>query len=389
MRSNTFIKKEVFRTNRNLFLTNFILMLVIIFLLKGRVDTLYNSMFGPFKTELSELRKSKNTKWLFFNISKWFYELNTDSTYDPEVDAETTTTTTYLRHIKIHVSKKVSAKYAVGQIDTTLILLKVAPTYEAPIDNSGVSFTGVIANFPGDTLNYPEFVPFVLDTTKVPSNSAYWWFGICAPLLLLFIWNIIKSLSRIVFPSSHPSIKGLSTFGNTNDIIDQIENEIQNKSYLAKIDDVIITKSWLIHSDWFSFNAFNIFNIRWVYGKVEKESLGEIPFISKYAKEVFANPNDITWNSKSLIIWTNSSTNSYEIVCKELKDAAQIVDEIAQRTQKVMIGYSEELQNLWNIRREQIISLIEKNDSIWHSLEKSELKLNVNAISASKWKKKK
>lgn len=381
----SFTSKEIFRTSRNIFIVNFILLLIVASFLAGRIDPLYNRLLGPFEIEVKEINNIKESKWLIFNVKKKYFEISVNKINDPKINAEITTITKRRRNSSIESKTiKVSAKYIVGQVDNSLLLITVNPSFEVPAKDSFLSFNGIFTEYPGDLNNLPNYLPFLLDTTEKPSNSPYWWFGFGIPLMTLFLWQIIKSFFYLLYPSFHHSIKALSKSGSTKEIIKKINLETQNKSETKRISKITISKSFLIYSDWFSFFVFEIPQIRWIYGEKYSDTTNGIQLNAIYAKDVFVNPDKLNWDSESLIIWTKSSVDSFTVDVSSIKDAALIVDIIIEKTNQIMIGYNEDLHNYWNIRREEIVSFIESKDSISHCLKQSKLKLNLKTIRTSK-----
>ena len=148
-------------------------------------------------------------------------------------------------------------------------------------------------------------------------------------------WGVLRALGRIVNTERHSIWRGLQRFGESSNIADQIETELASSA--ETVDNLQLTRNWLVAARASSLDVTQLKDIMWVYKKIVSGRGGK-----RISALVFDRHGRMT-----------------AIKGKE----AQIDDTlkgIAQRMPWIMVGYSKEAQAAWNKDRAGFISAVDQ-----------------------------
>lgn len=231
------------------------------------------------------------------------------------------------------VSSRVSGNIMMAPLlnDTKALLINV------DVDNETETYTGflkpynsMMKDIHADLIQeVPEsekaLLPYFLDDTDEPN----WLFpGIGIALMLFSLFKIMTTLLWIQSPEKHPINRRLASYGNSNEVAADIEMELGQARQINK--KIYITKNWLVYISGETVLFERLENIVWVYTHVvTKRIYYIIPVGKKYAVHVMSRTGVM------LKIPTSG------------KDADELITAIREVNPKVIIGFSSDLETLW------------------------------------------
>ncbi len=345
---NSFVEKQIRRTNRNLLLTNGVLLAAVLSVIALNYRYAVNFVLGPKKISAEDLLAIGDPE----ERQQFFVRVSGDRVL-----------ATGFKHVEQQVDKysnKVESEtvkydYKALKVGSRLLLVK-APSSSTATDFSGALLkdsesANVIAQIEQSA---PEikglFLPFVLDTVDY-RDGGYWALGIGVPLLLLIVWNLKKWIARNNDRSSHPIYKKLRSYGEPEQLSFEIENEIaQASSFIAS---VLITRSWIFVPSSFGLKIARLADMVWIYKKVTKHSYNFIP----------------TGKTYSALLWSRSG-ESIEVSLKE-KKTDELLQAVATRAPWVLTGFNNDIQALWNGNREALLQAIDERRAKFSSAQPS------------------
>ena len=202
-----------------------------------------------------------------------------------------------------------------------------------PPDLSGQLFSGA----DGQQLQTRSY-PFFLDSEGF-RYPGYWGIGIAWLFVGLF-WKFGKPASiRWRDVTKHPVVKRLEQWGDPNGVSADIQSELAN-SVLDKSGAIILTNKYLVHQSFFSFNILRFDDLLWAYKKVTQKSTYFIPTGKTFEGILTFYGGRETF-----------SGNEHE-VDKALSLARN-------RAPWAIIGYSEEINKLFNSRTSEFCEAVE------------------------------
>ncbi len=333
----SYIESNVKRTNRNLFLSNAVLLIgvVAVALLTSRY--LYNVLSGPFVMDRQTLLNLKDVN----NLDQYYVSLNGDQTLDTGVNEITTETTN-----GVTTSQQVSANYVALAFNQRLLLVR------APVNYTGTLFTGSLQPIPSDVQQgivdklvnqEPQlknvFFPFMLNAADDFSTWGY--VEMVAGVLLagLAIWNLIKFLQRSTNPTAHPLYRTLAAYGPAESVVASVDAEATGPSAM-RLGSTLITPHWLLHHSAFVVKAVRLDDLVWVYTKITQHRVYGIKTNKTY----------------SIMMLTNQG-RSIEIRAKN-KQVTDIDSNVIQRAPWVLAGYTPERAKTWRASRQAMIKIV-------------------------------
>jgi hypothetical protein len=186
------------------------------------------------------------------------------------------------------------------------------------------------------------FLPFILEDDDF-RFAGYLGLAVGLPCLFIAIWNLQKLFRRQANPELHPITKILQSFGDSPEIVaSQIDSELQSETNKFSFGSLTITPSWLLNKTRYDLDIFKLDQIAWIYPKITQHRSYGVPTYKSYAAIIF-----------------NRQGKSLEIPGKE-QEINQLLQEIVQRVPWVIMGFSDELQKIWNTDRSQMFELLDQ-----------------------------
>lgn len=183
------------------------------------------------------------------------------------------------------------------------------------------------------------FYPFMLDAREFREPGIV---GIifCAVILLIIVINFFKVILYTLNPKTHPAYRSIRKYGDVDDVVSEINNELQMESS-EKYLSTTITKSWLIVEKFNNLKIYKLADIVWVYKTVRRK--WGIPVLYELSIKFY--------NKKSINIPFERK--------EEILDAA--ISSIFDRVPWAVYGYSIEHHKMWSRNYEDFIRMVEDN----------------------------
>lgn len=338
---NNLIGEHIRRSNRNLLVTNAIVLLILGSIFVGTLRYWYNFALGPFPMERAALLDTEDSGAL----RRYFVTINGDEAINTEFQEVSQEVDKYTRKVK---SETVTANYVALVVDDRLLLVKEDEV------STETQLTGALVPIPADVQSEfidavikdePDlegvFMPMLLDTSGF-RTPGYWGLGIGLPLVLLALWNIIKGVRRSTAFEAHPVARALARFGQPDQVAAAIAAEVQNDPHGVKVGPIQITPSWLLRSTAYSLNVVHLSEIVWAYQKVTQHSYNFVPTGKTYA-----------------VVLKQRNGKALEMSIKK-KAVEPVMEAIHSRAPWAIIGFSSELERAWNKERPVLIQAIDE-----------------------------
>jgi len=334
---NSFLERQIRRTDRNLVLVNGILLAGLLAVVALNYRYAINFVRGPKAISTEDLLAIQDPE----QRAQFFVQVTGERvapTGFQHVEQQINESTNKVE------SESVKYDYKALKVGQRWLLVK------APGSSVATGFSGALVKDSegADVVGQLEqaepglkgmFLPFVLDTIDY-RDGGYWALGIGIPILLLVGWNLAKWITRTSDRSTHPIIKKLRAYGEPEMLSIEIENEITQAP--TAIGPVVITRSWLFTPFFFGLKMARLADVVWIYKKVTKHSYNFIP----------------TGKTYSALVWSRSG-ESVEIGMKE-KKTEELLQAIATRIPWVVAGFDNKIQALWNSDRAALIQAVEE-----------------------------
>jgi hypothetical protein len=329
-----FISRQVRRTNRNQFLFGIVVLAILGLCLAAAWRDTYNFVLGPFPIQSSDLVKIWNP-----DVPKRFFL---------KVEGEESFATG-MREVDSDNRDKIRAEVVALVVDERLLLVKT------PHDTPQIQFTGTLTVIPPQVFNgvvhewdmkHPDrkgtFLPFMLDATGFRKADNLWAAGGAAVLGILGLVMVGIPLRRRLQPDKHPLLLQLAKYGSLQDVRMRIDTEMRAENGGEKFGAMQITTNWLINAAAYKTNAMATRDVVWAYPKVTKHYHNGIP----------------TGTTYSAII-RDSKGQSLEVSGK--KDSVpKLLESLQRRMPWVLMGFSKELETLWQKEKPKFFQLIEQ-----------------------------
>ena len=150
------------------------------------------------------------------------------------------------------------------------------------------------------------------------------------------IYGTYRAVVQFFNPEKHEVIKSLTSYGPTDQIISDIENEL--KSPELSFPNGIITKSWLVGGSMHTLAVAFIPEIVWAHKKTVTQQ-----YVIK---------------NHSVVVYKRSG-HFFEITGKD-KECMQILEVITKKVPWAILGYSPEISKLWRSDRTAFISSVDR-----------------------------
>jgi hypothetical protein len=316
---NTFIEREMQRTNRNLLITSLIILLCIGAYFTFEWRYYYNFFHGPLKMSAETLDHLTDPG----KLDRYYVTL----TGEREIDTGFTEVETGSG------SETLKAKFVAIDLGQHHLIVKKSP------GETGPEYTGQLIEMPADVKAQiidpvmqkdPEYAhelhPFMLDTTGF-RHDGYWGLGISIPFLLIALWILRLLVRRTTSPETHPVLRALAHHGPIVDVVQKIDADI--KSGFERFMQLKITREWILYSDNYSLKAMRLDEVVWLYKKITRQRVNFIP----------------TAKIHSLVLTDRYATSIESLGGKEKKLDA-FIQTLVPRLPNAVIGFHEDLQKL-------------------------------------------
>jgi hypothetical protein len=184
-----------------------------------------------------------------------------------------------------------------------------------------------------------EVLPFTLNAADF-RNDGYLILGLVVPLFALAGWNCLKGLRRNAEPQSAPIWKTLASYGNAEQLSQQIEAELQQAG-IRTYRKLQVTPQWMVRRRWFSTWVSPIADLVWVYKKVTKHSVNFIPTGKTYS-----------------VVLTGRHRQRTEEQMKE-KVVNELLTDLATRVPWVLFGFDKNLEQSWKKDPASVIATVD------------------------------
>lgn len=346
---NGFLMSQVRRTNRNLFVTNVVILILVIAFFLFNMNYLYNVFSGPFVVDNNWLASITEP-----NLEKKnFIKFTSEEIYDIDFHDIVEEYNKYTNEVK---DTTVKTDYLLVGIDKKFIVVKV------PHGNGGTTFTGQIKELPYEVKNYVTEVmteegfsnseiteiiqPILIDANLGSFKTiGYVMVGIGLAFLLLVLWNLSKFARRNSDPYAHPIYKRLSEYGNSEDMAKSLENELEQCN-VTMVGKMTITDNWVINKTEFSLWMLRISDLIWIYKRVNSHRINFIPAGKEYS-----------------VVLNNNRKTSIPMIVRREAIADKFMEEIYNRAPWIAFGYNEEYKNLWSRNFTQFVEIVESRKS--------------------------
>lgn len=329
-----FISRQIRRTNRNLLLLGAALLGIIGTLVSFTWRDVHNFAFGPFPAQPSELAAISNPDY----PAHYYLRIQGEKTF-----------TTGMQEVDAGSSQTVRAEFVVLLMGKRLLLVKT------PVNNQQVAFKGLLVAIPRELQTgvvrvwdekRPEekgaFLPYMLDATGIWTTDNVIVALSVTGFSILGILLIGLALRRYAQPDSHPLLAKLQKYGLVHDVRMQIDSEIRSEGGGQRFGKLQFTTNWVLQSLAYKTNVMRVRDVLWAYPKVTKHYHNGIP----------------TGKTYSAII-RDAQGQSVEVSGK--KDTVpQLLQSLQQRMPWILIGYSKELEALWQKEKPRFFALAEQ-----------------------------
>ena len=328
-----FIESNIRRANLKLLVISLFGLFLVFAGLVFSMRYLYNMVLGPFSIENSEIliMQDKDKPWQYYVTVNGEDHANTGYYYASVSDSGKETIEDY---------------YHVLMIGDRLLLVK-SKDEEITNQVSGALVT-ISSEVQREVIGQLEreipeiegaFLPVMLDATNFRSVG-FIWLAIGAIVGLISTAGVLLAMYRFISPQAHPAMRSLERFGQVESISRQIDLEISNphKQIAKKIH---LTSHWLVYASG-AIQAMPYTAIMWGYKQVTQHRTNGIPTGKTYAAYVFDQ-----YGKQLTIPGKEAQVNEF---LQELADAAP----------GMVLGYSDELKQLWDKERARFIQAVEE-----------------------------
>lgn len=335
---DNFIGRQIRRCNRNLLLTNLLVLGGIVAYIAYNSPYLTNFVRGAediSNTELASIHGSGD-------CARFFVRVHGEKSVDSGIQSIEQTVDKYTNKVE---STKVNADYRILVAGNRLLVVKADP------QASGGTFTGALETIPAsvyDNVVRPTikeepsleraFLPVMLNANDY-REEGWWTLGVVLPLLALVGWNIWKWQRRSSDYTRHPIYWRLTWFGL--DAIEHVETAMR-MNQLEKIGKARIYGPWLLKKSTFGLTYFHLPDVVWLYQKVTRHYTNFIP------------------TGKSFSVLLNDRHGYTAEIRLSKKNAEALMGRILQQNPWIIAGFNDELKKLWGSQRAGFIAAVDQ-----------------------------
>ncbi|HVU12424.1 MAG TPA: DUF6709 family protein [Phototrophicaceae bacterium] len=215
------------------------------------------------------------------------------------------------------------------------------------------TYTGLLVNFPDDVTSQviPDIqqqepsltstlLPIMLDTSDF-HVAAYVALVLMAVGIILGLALLIVGTRRMIDPSSHPIMKSLARYGDSQAISDEINRELAaNPTKLGKT--VALTPHWLVSQGTTYFKAARLRDIAWMYENITRHRTYGITTRRTYEGYVYDRYGKLT---------------NFAAKEQQVQDGLRA---IAQAAPWAVMGYDAQYAEMWRKNRDQFLATVDQ-----------------------------
>jgi hypothetical protein len=338
---STVIWRHIAKSNKNIRFKHLLWLLGILVLAGWQYRYFRNCFLGPQKITAQELIKLKSASEL-----------------DRDYVTFTSTTAVDTGFSQVSVSKKsntetTTEKYALAKVgDEKAILIETKPEN----DLKNLTFTGSVAEISTDIQTKiidkileeapslkERMLPVMLETSDY-RTAAYFLLPALLGGLGYCGWRIFSAQSKITNPRLHPLYKSLGDASNADIKVNSIDQEFRRTYNLEAMEEntTYVTPSWFMHSSKYNLQLTELDKLMWIYAKVTQHSVNFIP------------------TGKSHEIVMHDRSGQVQIVKLKENDLSSSMDSIVTNAPWAMVGYADEVVELWNKNRDDFYGVVEE-----------------------------
>jgi Family of unknown function (DUF6709) len=339
------VENEARRANRNLFLFNGLIVAALVLMIATNYRYCANFLLGCQPVSNTELAgiTSPEQRWRNFVTVTGTKAVSTG--YQDIVK--------HMRNGQV-TSTEIKDEYVFLRVGEKILLVKAPPGVEQ-LQYSG-ELEATAYNVQSDLVrpllaHRPDVggsvLPFTLNAADY-RNNGYAMLFLAVPLLALAGWNCMKAARRSSEPQLAPVWKSLAAFGNTEQLSQQIEAELQ-PAMVRKYGKLQLTSQWMVRRKFFNTWVSPVADVAWVYKKVTKHSVNFIP----------------TGKTYSVIVVGRHRQRTEE----QMKEKAvnELLADMAQRVPWALFGFDQNLDKAWRKDPAGVISTVDSRRQQYQS----------------------
>jgi hypothetical protein len=319
------VENEARRANRNLLITNGLIVAGLILIVAANYRYLANYVLGCQPVSNTELAgiSSPDQRWRNFVTVTGSKAVNTG--YRDVVN--------HMEGGRV-TSTEIKDEYVFLRVGEKILLVKAPPSREQLEYSGELEYTtdpvkeDLLRPLAAEQADIAAMVlPFTLNAADYRSNGNVM-LMIGLPLLALAGWNLWKAMRRAGEIQSSPVWKNLAAFGNAEQLSQQIEAELQ-PAMIRKYGKLQMTQQWMVRRKLFSTWVSPIADLVWVYKKVTKHSVNFIPTGKTYS-----------------VVMVGRHRQRTEEQMKE-KVVNEMLADVAARVPWALFGFDQNLDKAW------------------------------------------
>ena len=324
------IGKQIRRTNRNLFIINFIVLGIVFLVAVLPSRYWYNFFSGPFPMTHDEVGAVKDPD----TLRKYFVTIPGGDTADVGRETETS-----------HGSTSTKAIFRLLKTGTAILLMKT------PTGNPTDKFTGSLEKIPSDVQSKivngisssrmrTAMLPFMLDATGFRAGGIVA-IILCAPLGLLAAYNLFKASRRSADSSHHPIVKSLEKFGEPEQVAAAIDAECSSPT-CTRMGTLTITDSWLMQQGTYGLQLRRMDDVIWLYRQVTQHRTNGVPTGKTHSAQI--------------------RDRNGQIMAVQLKEqqVVELLQRLSQRVPWAITGFDKTMEQTWTKDRAAMIAAVDQ-----------------------------
>jgi hypothetical protein len=333
---NTIIGQRIQKFNRIIRWHNSICIVLLLGFGGLHSQYLRNCLLGPVKLDALELSQIMDGE----PIDRDFVTVSTPAAH--EIDRKVST-----NENQVNTTKD---KYAIAMVGFGKLML----ISTEPDDNlKRHIFTGVLSRIPNDAQSEiidkiikkdPELKDKILPLMLEDRDYRVWLY-ILLPFLIsglgICAWNIYQAKVRTDDPRKHPTYKSLEEYGPGDLLVNSIDSELKAHydDQALKNSPYYLTPSWLILLQTYNLDFIKLDSLMWAF-KQKVQSGFELVI---YDKSGFLHQLSLSEQQVDLAI---AGINRY--------------------APGAVLGYTSEVQGMWNNQRQEFYALVAKRQDAHH-----------------------
>lgn len=169
------------------------------------------------------------------------------------------------------------------------------------------------------------------------------WMAIFSVVMYFFGRELRKALNDFLHPEQSQEAAYLRRFGPIEETVRRIELELADPAILSYRGEAALTQNWLIITSGNRFAARPLDDLAWAFLRKTTTRLNWVIPI---------------WRTNSVVF--RSSGAEAEATCST-EWGAKLLERAAARCPRLLVGYSEERDKLWESDREAFIAMIQES----------------------------